>query len=61
MPEISAKMANMAAYSEEKHGLMLVTFPRYLIGSMAQQRRIVCFAWTSIYTDRQAGGRSGPM
>jgi hypothetical protein len=36
MPETSAKMANMAAYSEEKHGLMSVTFPRYLIGSMAQ-------------------------
>jgi hypothetical protein len=44
MPETSAKMANMAAYSEGKHGLMLVTFPRYVIGSTAQQRRIVCFA-----------------
>jgi hypothetical protein len=62
MPEIYyAKMANMAAYSEEKHGLILVTFPRYLIGSMAKQRRIVHFVWTSIYTDRQAGGRPGLM
>jgi len=62
MPEIYyAKMANMAAYSDEKHGIMLVTFPRYLIGSMAKQRRIVHFVWTSIYTDRQASGRPGPM
>jgi hypothetical protein len=39
MPETYyAKMANMAAYSDEKHGLMLVTFPRYLIRSMAKQR-----------------------
>jgi len=58
MPETCyAKLANMAAYSEEKYGLMLVTFARYPIGSMAKQRWTVRFAWTSIYTDRQAGGR----
>jgi len=39
MPETCyAKLANMAAYSEEKYGLMLVTFARYPIGSMAKQR-----------------------